>query len=373
MFARTESEFRDLRITGPDGAPVAWAWPRAFAQESSAEAQRRYDPRRLVNRVVTPEGALQFVVPIGASQGPHHAVTIEATGPDFVRKVLIETGSDLQRWNIAARGTIFRLTIDQQDHQSLRVSYPVSTQRYVRVTVDGWSGADTLQAVTVDARPTEPEQWELLGRVEGPVRASEETGSAATPRRRDTWELSFDYAALGGGRLVVEPATERFARSFSVETSQGGGAWAASGSGLIYRAPGVEVLEIPVGRIHPRRLRLVSNTGSDAPLTIDAVRLEVPVRRIIFPARNAGEYRFYLGAPDTRMPEYDLPAILARSQHVEPIPAMVGAWSENPDYVPPPVPEKPISERFPWLLPGVLGLAIVGMGSAAFKLLRKAG
>lgn len=372
MHARTESGFRDLRIIGPDGAPVAWAWPDAVGRDHAAKAQHRFEQARLLNRVVTPGGALQFVVTLGPGQLPHHAIEIETTDSDFLRKVEIETGASLDRWDSAGQGMIFRLPADSTMQQSLRVRYPDSTQRYLRVTIHNWSDPATLLAVTVDARPQVPEEWEVLGRAERPARSTS-TKTGATRAARDTWALSFNYPQLAGGRLVVEPATERFARGFGVESSSDGKSWFHCGSGFITRAPGVEELAISVGQIEPRRIQLVSHVSSDPSIEIAAVRLEVPVRRIIFPARVTGEYRLYLGAPNAAMPEYDLPAILARSRQVEPVTVSLGEWGGNPDYVAPPVPEKPVSERFPWLLPGVLGLAVIAMGGAAFRLIRKAG
>lgn len=369
MYERSESEFRDLRIVGPDGKEVGWTWADRTAR--NAGARRWHDANRLLNLVTTPAGALQFVAEARASEGPHHGVRLDVSEPEFQRKVLVETGDDLRNWDVAARGSVVRLVVEGQRLESLAVSYPASTRRYVRVTVEDWPDPKTLKAVEVDSRVEFADEWEVVGRVEG-LKKSEQRGHPEAPVRvgRTQWEFSMDLPAFHGGRLVVETPTVLFARGVTLESSADSEAWRESGSGMLYRAAGKESLEVGLGRVYPRRMRLSLTEWDNPALEIAAVRLEAPVRRVVFPARVAGRYRVYLGKEGARMPDYDVGAVLARSAGVTPVAVEVGAWAENPEYVPP---AKPVSERWPWLLPGVLGLAVAVMGWWAWGLLRRAG
>jgi hypothetical protein len=368
-YERSESEFRDLRIVGPDGKEVGWTWADRVA--GNAGARRWHDANRLLNLVTTPGGALQFVAEARASEGLHHAVGLDVREPEFQRKVVVETGDDLRNWDVAARGSIVRLVVEGQRLESLRVSYPASTRRYVRVTVEDWPDPKTLVAVEVDSRVEVKEEWAVVGRVEG-LKKSEQRRHPEAPVRvgRSEWAFSMDLPPFHGGRLVVETPSVLFARSATVESSADGEQWRESGSGMLYRAAGKESLEVGLGRVYPRRMRLSLTEWDNPALEIAAVRLEAPVRRVVFPARVAGRYQVYLGKEEARMPDYDVGAVLARSSGVAPAAVELGAWVENPEYVPP---AKPVSERWPWLLPGVLGLAVAVMGWWAWGLLRRAG
>ncbi len=374
IYARSESEFQDLRIFGPDGAELGWHL-EPLARRQSEERSQFISFGQLRDVVVTPAGALRFTLTVTAPLTPHHAIQlqIQEKYDEFQRKVLVETSEDGRTWDAAARGGIFRSRSSYQNFSVTRIGYPPATRRFVRVTIDDWTDPATLAGVEVFGNRAPQVEWETLGRVDKPDRLSEEDLTSTGTRKAAVWEFRFDYPFLQNARVSVETETPRFARNVTVQTSADGKSWAESGSALLYRVLGSEHLNIPASRLHPRRVRLRSIPGADAPLEISAVSLEAPVQRILFPARTAGQYTFYLGRPNTRKPDYDLPAVLARSGTVDPVPVTAGEWLSNPDYIPPPEPEKPVSERFPWLLPGVLALAVVGMGSAAWQLLRKAG
>lgn len=374
IYARSESEFNDLRIYGPDGAELGWHL-EPLARRQSEERSQFISFGELRDVVQTPAGALRFTITVTAPLTPHHAIQLQIHEKydEFQRRILVETSQDGRTWDAAARGGIFRSRSSYQNFSVTRIGYPPATRRFMRVTVDDWTDPAALTGVEVFGNRAPQVEWDTLGRVERPERLSEEDLASTGPRKAALWEVRFDYPFLESARVSVETETPRFARNVSVQTSADGQYWADSGSALLYRVLESEHLTIPASRLHPRRVRLRSVPGADAPLEIGAVRLEAPVRRILFPARTAGRYTFHLGRPDTRIPDYDLPAVLARSGTLEPAPVALGEWIANPDYVPPPEPEKPVSERFPWLLPSVLALAVVGMGSAAWQLLRKAG
>lgn len=362
MYARTDARFQDLRIFGPDGAPVAWMWHATPLSRSIPGPDLKGE---LLDRVLTPGGALRFVVPAGRQRGMHSALFLDTDEETFQRDVTVETGNDLTNWSLAARGTILRLRVDGQLLESLRVSYPQSTQRYLRVTVAGWAERARLTRVEVQTGQTIKEEWTTLGSAERPRREAMEG-------RVSRWNASFEYGWLERARLTIETPSERFARRVEVRTSANGENWTGAGEGMLYRAGESERLHLELTGIYPRHLRIETRDGDNTPLELGALALEAPVRWIVFPARTAGRYWLYLGRADAVMPDYDLPAVVSRAGPLEFVTHAAGDWQSNPDYVAPPEPEKPVSERIPWLLPGVLGVAVLAMGAAAWRLLRKA-
>lgn len=361
-YARTEARFQDLRVFGPDGAPVAWTGRPAW---TAGAAPDRNLAGALLDRVRTPEGALRFVVPARPGNAFHHAVALDTDEETFQREVTVETGNDLKNWSVAARGAILRLRVEGQLLQSLRVSYPASSQRYLRVTVANWPESAGLTQVRVHAGQTPPEEWTTLGRLEQPRRE--------TPvERASRWQVSFDYGRIERARLSVETPAELFARRVEVRTSDRGGVWSGAGGGLLYRAGESRHLELELVNLHPRQMRIETEDRDNPPLELTAISLEAPVRWIVFPARAAGRYQLYLGRENAVMPDYDLDAVLSRAGAVTFVPHAAGEWEANPDFAPPPAPRAPFTERFPGLLPGALAGAVLGMGAAAWRLLRKA-
>lgn len=363
MSARTEAGFADLRIVGPDGTEVGWMMePFPAAHEPG----RRFRRGELRDVVKTPGGALQFVMTAPRGMGMHQAVEIGTEERLFQRGVVVETSEDGRAWDVAGRGVILQFKDAEQQTRVTRVRYAASGRPYVRVTVEDWPEVGTLEWAELQGAAKVEEKWDVVARVERPRRSEDGKGGA-------WWEFGFAAPALEGMRVAVETETERFARWFVVETSRDGERWQQAGSGVLYRVAGGEDLSLGVGWLEPRRVRLRMGASSDAPVEVKAVRLEAPVRRVIFPARAAGRYEFYLGRRGAAMPEYDVQRVWARTRGAAPALVRVGDWGENPDFESPGDEDKPVSERYPGLLTGVLGVMVAGMGWAAWRLLRKAG
>jgi hypothetical protein len=105
-----------------------------------------------------------------------------------------------------------------------------------------------------------------------------------------------------------------------------------------------------------RRLRLVVTDYRNPPLNVTAVRFSAPVRQVVF-ARStdlAAPLSLYYGNPKAEAPHYDFAASLPVQLMPAPARTILGSAIKNPTYRPGP---KPWSERWPWLVYVVLGLA----------------
>ena len=117
-------------------------------------------------------------------------------------------------------------------------------------------------------------------------------------------------------------------------------------------------------------LRLCVFQGDDEAVLPESVTLAGVDRVLNFRNEVEGSYWLYSGAVEERAPEYDL-ARTAGADFWEGAKAgKLGEREANPSYRLPAEPEKPWTERFPGLLYGVMGVAVVGIGWMALRLLK---
>lgn len=360
FYERTSGQFRDLRIFGPDGKAVPWV-----VRDTRAFVPRQPLRPRILDRTRTPDGALQFVVDFGRSVPVHNRLVIETTETNFRSRVRLESSGDRRQWNFVRDAALLRFDQNGRRLESLAVDYADSTRQYLRVTVENWPRPEALTGVVSELDPINVEDWEPLAAVV--PRASVLKDQSAT-----RLDMEFPFRWLNDARLTLESDSSEFSRSVALAHSTDGTSWSFQYDCVIYRVAGAEQLSLRARTVATQHVRFTIFNRDDAPVAVSKVRLDVPARQIVFPAASSGRYTFYLGREVAQSPEYDLPAVLSRRNRVDPVHLAAPAWERNPEYVAPMPPPKPFSERFPYVLPGVLGVAVAGMGYAAFKLMRKA-
>jgi hypothetical protein len=152
-------------------------------------------------------------------------------------------------------------------------------------------------------------------------------------------------------------------------------AWQYLGEAPIYRyeEEGVprESLRLDVGG-RERVLRLRIRNRDDRPLTISGATVLVPVERLAFEARPAGQYVLRYGDPRAEPPVYDLartagdPSLFAARA----TDAQLLAPRPVPSPTPPPA---PWTERNPAPLWMGLVAVVAGLGAVTWRALRAAG
>src|SRR5262249_6618933 len=107
--------------------------------------------------------------------------------------------------------------------------------------------------------------------------------------------------------------------------------------------------------------------GDSAPLHFGST-LVSGIRRVVkFASSQAGQYILYLGNPNARQPSYDFAAVMP--EHAAAAQATLGNIQPNPAFR---LPERPWTDKNPWLLNCTLVLAVVAMGVVTLKMIRQA-
>lgn len=317
-----------------------------------------------LNQGVTPSGDLELTVDVGPDQR-HNGIRLATPKINFRQRVSVQTSDDGKAWTrVRDDGYIFDFSGDQRHVSVLAVSYPVSSRRYVRATVHGWNDPKAVSQC-----------WVMLEASEAPVRdvmASLKADPRQDPQTQSTlytWDLGV--SGIPYDELSLDAGTPEFQRAAMVETSSDGKDWLASGQGVLSRFRNEQSLALDFPESHQRYLRLRIYDRDDRPLAVKAASLSVVRTRVRFKAGAGADYWLYYGSADAHAPSYDLPALLAREAPGPETALSAGPEERNPAYREKPLPAKPWSERHPEILYVTLAVAVVGMGIATIRFLRK--
>ncbi len=358
-YINSQADLSDLRVVrGRDEIPYV-------LEKMSGSRQRQEVSSRVVDQGVTARGNLELTVDVGGGHR-HNGIRLATRRTNFRERVGIATADDGRRWTRARDdGYIFDFSQDGRRVSVLYVSYPVSTRRYVRVTVYGWNDP---KAVT--------DCWVTIEGDESPVRDAMASLTAAPlqdPKTQSTvytWNLGV--AGIPYDELSLEVDTPAFERAAVLETSPDGKGWSASGAGVLYRFAKEQslALDFPESRRQYVRLRIYNR--DDRPLAVRAAALSVIRSRVKFKPAGAGSYWLYYGNAEAHAPRYDLRDLLEREAPIPETAIAAGVEERNPDYRENPG-QKPWSEQHPEILYITLALAVLGMGTVTVRFLRKAG
>ncbi|MCX6605167.1 MAG: hypothetical protein NTV52_16425, partial [Acidobacteria bacterium] len=142
------------------------------------------------------------------------------------------------------------------------------------------------------------------------------------------------------------------------------------GGGGFWGGGGEESLAVSFTETQLPWQRLCVFQGDDEAVVLESVKLSGVDREVFFRSEGAGSYWLYSGAGGARAPEYDLARTAGAEFWGSAQAGKLGAREANPGYRPAPEPVTPWTERFPGLLYGVMGVAVVGIGWMALRLLK---
>lgn len=171
-----------------------------------------------LNQGVTASGDLELTMDVGAGQR-HNGVRLATTRINFRQRVSVATSDDGRAWTrVRDDGYIFDFSQDEQHVSVLEVGYPVSSRRYVRLTVYGWNDPKAVER-----------SWITLDKTELPVRdvmatlKADPQQEAKTQSTLYTWDLGL--AGIPYDQLSVVVDAPAFERAATVETSPDGKDW----------------------------------------------------------------------------------------------------------------------------------------------------
>ncbi|MCK5487179.1 MAG: DUF3999 family protein, partial [Desulfobacterales bacterium] len=371
VFGNAKKDLGDLRVTDDSGGET----PFKLIVERGTFSQENIYPVRILNNSYSTEGGYNiFIVDFGQGGFLNSSLNILTSSENFKRTVEISGSNDMTSWNmLKANGYIYDYTdrLGSFKAQNTSVNYPENTFRYIQVKIFVGGEAPLSIAGAQISKIKRSESRETVFNPKYDV--------IEYPAKRRT-EVIIDLGKKGWptSNITLISPDENFNREVVIYESSDENSWKRVGESYIfnYNTPkfvGAN-LEIAYSETSERYLKIEIFNGDDKPISITGVSAKTILRSIVFQygANTAGRsYQLYYGNPKADFPQYDLEKFFPYLDTGKYISSSLSPERSNPFYQKeiPPVP--PISERIPYLVPGILVLAILMMGFIVFKFMKK--
>ena len=314
----------DLRIIDSTGSQVPYLIERVLPDAESAIRPTEF-------RSTIENGATQLNLKTGTG-APIIGVTLETPATQFMKAADAEGSNDGRTWTKLAGGdSLFRLP---NGATKLRVSFPEEAWQFLRITIDnlGSTPVPFTGAQLHKARTTAPAE-----------------AVAVTIKSRDespgTTRLALDLGAanLTLGSLRVDTNEPVFTRAITIAVPEVGDDGIREHNitdAVIYRVnvngKNEARLEIPLeSQIRTRVLLMLVRNEDSPPISIDSVRADRRLVRLIFFANQAGQFSLLSGNTQCAAPRYDLSALSGKLKNAAATDVVPSALAANPNYKPP--------------------------------------
>jgi hypothetical protein len=358
----SRTPFADLRVVTDRKEEVPWQIVPRRPQRRQVEI-----PHMLLNLSRTGNGDTWLELRVEKQDRSVNAVEIITPDSDFTRQVEVLGSPDGKEWNTLRRdGVIFDIPRDEKLRRT-RITFPQTAFRHLAIRIiDGGAQPLTIRDVKVlQESDTQGQTYKLSGTT-GKPRVDSSRQETSIVVRMDT-VFPID-------RLVIATPDRNFQRLVEVQVKGDTGEWEpwTRGSLFSFDTPTVHeshlVIETP--EIAAREFRLVFRNLDSPPLSISGVSGEGYRRLLVFKQQGAQKLYLFWGNPRAEVPRYDLAGIISK-QRLHEIPVgTLGEVRANPQFAGNDA-RLPLTERYRYLLYGVMVVAIVGLIFLQYRVFRR--
>jgi len=311
----------------------------------------------------------QFIADLGRSGILHNSITIQTSSVNFRRQVEVEVSDDLTNWLLAKKSTegsyIYDYSLDFKA-KNTTVYYPQSTARFLRIKIlDNGEEAIKVGSATVVndiyiSSKTATYDPKLLESKED------------QDKQASTYLLDLGAKGVPSNKITFETAAANFNREVLVEGSNDNSIFTRIGNDVIfsYQTPRFNGAKdnVSFNEGNFRYLRLTVFNRDNSPVELSNFKVFGTVRKVIFEYAPTETYKLYYGNGQARYPDYDIETYLQYFNSSDVSVGVLGSEEENKAFVPEKAKEKPLTERYPFLLPGVLIVGVLILGSMIARL-----
>ena len=368
VFAGSVPGLADLRIIADTGTEVPYK-----LEVSPATTQRTSFQVNISDKGYVPGQYTSFIADLGRSGILHNEIEFQTSSTNFRRTAIAETSNDRVTWARVTEQTVYDFTVRERNFttRNTRVRYPESTVRYLRVRIaDDGSGNIEISGATVFFVK------ETAAR-EGIWPATIVDVSRDTSQRTSLVLIDLGSPGLPTHRLAIKVNDVNFHRGVTLQASADRETWMTilSRSEIYaYDTPkfvgSSSVISYPETTL--RYLRLIIHDEDNPPLNIQGVTVWGLQPRLVFSVKPGQSYQLYYGNREARRPSYDIERIFPYLVTDDLPESRLGPQALNKGFVEKKPPLPPLSERLPWLLPTVIGVAVVLVALLLLGIVRQA-
>jgi hypothetical protein len=309
-------------------------------------------------------GKTQFLLDM-AGVSEYDRITLVLNTKNYVAHARVEGQDDShgRQWASLGTTTLFDLSEEKLGHNST-LQIPVSTYKFLRVTVDGLVKPSDVQRVTAGIVRAQEAVWRDLS--SEPKQSQE---------GKDT-VLTFavpENIPVERVMLAIDPAQGNFQREMEMQND----ARSTTGIGEVSRIHmqrnggkiDVDQTWLSLSATSQGHLRAVIHNGDDAPLRITRARLQQYERRIYFDCDAGASLALYYGDEKLNAPLYEYAKLFQTDVSAGQM--QLGAEEVNAVYTGRPD-DRPWSERHPAVLWAAILAAVAILGGIAVRSIKTA-
>jgi hypothetical protein len=336
-------------------------------------SKRDQIPVKMINNSFIPGESSQVILDLGNSGNITNNLAIGTNSENFQRNVKIYGSNDMETWSVLRdNGYIYDFTDKKANFksQSTEISFSDSTFHYIKVEIADKEGnpvkinsVATSRVIKENSR-----EYERLPQIE----SREDNQDKST-------EIVADLGASGipTDRVSFDSKNANFNRAVLVYSSneKKESDWAYLGQGYIFRYNtskfSGENMSVNFPETSKRFIKIEIINKDDASLEISSLSTFSVYREIMFQSNASKRYRLFYGNQKAEYPQYDLEKYF---EYLEPDKAMLArtaSQKNNSGYISEKEPEKPLSERIPYLLSGILTLTSLILIFLVYRFLKK--
>ncbi|MDA1056006.1 MAG: DUF3999 family protein [Planctomycetota bacterium] len=369
IFDGARYDLSDLRVYTGAGQEV----PYALRVRSSRSERQPLDAREF-NRTKAPGETSELTLDLGEGKPEHNALEVDLPGHNYRRRIEVEGSDDGDAWRPLRDLLLVDFRRGSKVVHDDMIEYPLSRFRYLRIKlhrdliVDGEAApiGDVKILRTVEIPGEKLTLDAAIGKREA-VRADAGPGSS--------WDLELGGDQTPVSSIEVQIADAEFVRNFNLEAGgppNSGRPFTSVARGVFRRRAGepLEPMRVEFSETRAARLRLIVTDNRNPPLQVERVRFAADARQVVCTTpQGADSYKLYFGNSEAEDPSYDFARNLPQNLEPEPDRATLGGREANPIFEPEPL---PFTERWPWAVYLVLGLACLVLAAIATSLSRAA-
>jgi hypothetical protein len=357
IWSHARADLADLRLYS-DQREI----PFALTVETGGSQAERIPLRILQPSALS--GKTQFLLDMGGA-AEYDYVLLNVATRDFVAHARVEGQDDLHGKDWAALGvtTVFDLSNEKLGHNTT-LHFPLSTYRYLRVTVDGLVKPADLQGASSGTTHAAQAVWRDVG---SPV-TREEKGKDTL----FTFSLP-EQIPIERIRFAIDPAQPNFRRALQIEGEKDLPVATGEISRVHMQRSGqkidLEQTSFDASARGPGKYRVVIHNGDDLPLKITATTLQQYERRIYFDVDAGVRMQLLYGDEKLAAPVYDYRQLFQKEATAKPLSfdaeTLNAMFTGRPD-------QRPWSERHPGILWVAIICAVLVLGGVAVRSLKSA-
>jgi hypothetical protein len=368
VFSNATKDFSDLRIVDSENREVP------FKLVSGKENfERNRVTVKMINNSYIPGQNSQVILDLGTSGSLVNNLTIKTDSENFQRNVVVFGGNDMESWSVLKdNGYIYDFTDKKAafKSQNTEILFPDSAYRYVKIEIADDSGKPVRIISVETSKLTE-------AKTRGYERHPRFSSNENTDKKLTEMVIDLGASGIPTDRISFDLKNSNFNRAILIYVSndENTSDWNYLGQGYIFRYNTPKFigdnLTVNFPETNKRFIKLEIINRDDAPLSISDLRTFSVYREVLFQTDASGTYRLFYGNSKAKYPQYDLEKYF---QYLEPdkaVSAKLENQKDNPGYIPEKEPIKPLTERIPYLLSGILIVTSLLLIFLVFRFLKK--